>query len=77
LRESSSNVGPRLHDVDLAVFHRQVDLAVGRDGRRAVGATLADPLLVDLRAGLRVPAGEDAVVRDGVELVAVHDRRRV
>src|SRR5881628_4078214 len=62
---------------DFAVFAGKVNLAVSRDGRRAIASTFgADALVIDTLAAPGVIAGDDSIVRAGVEEIAVDQRCR-
>src|SRR5687767_8286644 len=66
----------RDHD-DLAVFIRQINLAVSRNGRRAeAAADHGQALSIQFLACLQVVSVERAVVREHVEDAVVDERRR-
>src|SRR2546421_546607 len=67
--------GPRLHDVDVALFAGEIELGIGGgsgSGEALVGR--AQMLPVKAAAGFGVEAGEGAVVEATVKIVA-HDER--
>ena len=66
----------RLHHEHVAVFARDEQLAVAGDRRRRKRAAAADPRAIQPRAALDVIRGQDAVVVQRVELIAIDDRRR-
>src|SRR6516225_7771577 len=66
---------PCLNDADPAVFARKVDLAIRCDRRSGVASLSSETFLVDLFVGLYLIESHDSGVRDGVEIVAINDRR--
>src|SRR5262249_37599360 len=62
-----------LHHAGGAVFVREVDLAVA--GHRGRGELPRQPLAVLLLAGGGLAAGEEPLLRDNIQVVAVQQRR--
>ena len=64
------------NDIDLSVFIREVNPAVGSDRRSGKRAARSDAAAVETFAGHRVERVEHAVVVEGIDDAAIEQRRR-